>query len=289
MKLVNSGKIRNLYKVDDERLMMVVSDGISAHDHIMPQKINGKGIMLNKMSKFWMDYLSDLVPNHICNVDEKDYPYDFQRPPYLERSLLVKKLDMLPVECIVRGYLCGSAWEEYRTLGTVGYEPYPEGYKEFEKLKRPIFTCSIKSINGQHDKNISFKELITMFGSDTANNLKELSLTLYKKSYDYALTKGIIIADTKFEFGYDDNKVLNLADEVLTPDSSRFWLIKNYENGFYKESLDKQYLRNWLRDNGYRDSVPEEVPDQVMDKTRALYIECYEKLTGYVFVDKGKV
>lgn len=202
--------------------------------------------------------------------------------------MLVKKIKMLPVECIVRGYISGSAWKEYKEHGTIVGEKYPEGMQFSQKFETPIFTSSTKGENGDHDINISFEECSRILGKDLANKVKETSIALYNKCAKYALTKGIIIADTKFEFGLDENGELVLGDEIFTPDSSRFWPESKYEIGKEQDSYDKQYLRNWLKDNGFVDSAPSEVPEDVMNKTRKMYVEAYEKLTGKDFKELEK-
>lgn len=283
MKKISSGKVREIYEVDDNKLMMVVSDRISAFDFIMPNPILDKGKILNKLSEFWFNFVSDIIPNHIITTNYDEFPEDFRKEEFKDRSMLVKKLKMLPVECIVRGYITGSGWIEYKKNGTVCNIKLPEGLKECEKLPEPIFTPSTKADLGDHDENISFEKCVEILGKDLAEKVKKATIDVYKKCADYALTKGIIIADTKFEFGLDENNNLVLADEVLTPDSSRFWPANDYEVGRDQKSFDKQYLRNWLKDNGYRNNPPESLPEDVLTTTRNKYVEAYEKITGKKF------
>lgn len=283
MKKISSGKVREIYEVDDDKLMMVVSDRISAFDFIMPNPVLDKGKVLNKLSEFWFNFVSDIIPNHIITTNYNEFPVEFRKEEFKDRSMLVKKLKMLPVECIVRGYITGSGWAEYQKSGTVCNIKLPEGLKQCQKLSEPIFTPSTKAELGDHDENISFEKCAQILGKDLAERVKTATIDVYKKCADYALSKGIIIADTKFEFGLDENGNLVLADEVLTPDSSRFWPADKYEVGRDQESFDKQYLRNWLANNGYRNNPPEELPEDVLTTTRNKYIEAYEKITGSKF------
>ena len=283
MKKISSGKVREIYEVDDDKLMMVVSDRISAFDFIMPNPILDKGKILNKLSEFWFDFVSDIIPNHIITTKFDEFPEEFKKEEFRDRSMLVKKLKMLPVECIVRGYITGSGWAEYQKSGTVCNIKLPEGLKECQKLAEPIFTPSTKAELGDHDENISFEKCTEILGKDLAEKVKKTTIDIYKKCADYALTKGIIIADTKFEFGLDENGNLVLGDEVLTPDSSRFWPADDYEIGRGQKSFDKQYLRDWLSNNGYRNNPPESLPEDVLTTTRNKYIEAYERITGNKF------
>lgn len=280
MKKISSGKVREIYEVDGQSLLIVVSDRISAFDFIMPVGVPDKGILLNKLSKFWFDYVADIVPNHILTTDYTKYPRELRKEEYKGRSMLVKKLKMLPVECIVRGYITGSGWADYQKTGTICGIPLPEGLRESEKLEIPLFTPSTKAELGEHDENISFEKAAELLGAELAEKVRDKTIAIYTKCADYALTKGIILADTKLEFGLDENGELVLADEVLTPDSSRFWDLEKYEVGRGQESFDKQYLRDWLQANGYRDRAPEKLPQEVVDNTRSKYFEAYERLTG---------
>lgn len=283
MKKISSGKVREIYEVDDDKLMMVVSDRISAFDFIMPNPILDKGKILNKISEFWFDFVSSIIPNHIITTNYNEFPEEFRNEEFKDRSMLVKKLKMLPVECIVRGYITGSGWAEYQKSGTVCGIKLPEGLKECQKLDEPIFTPSTKADLGDHDENISFERCAEILGKDLAEKVKKATIDIYKKCADYALTRGIIIADTKFEFGLDENGNLVLGDEVLTPDSSRFWPADDYEVGRGQKSFDKQYLRDWLKDNGFKNNPPETLPENVLETTRNKYIEAYEKITGKKF------
>lgn len=283
MKKISSGKVREIYEVDDDKLMMVVSDRISAFDFIMPNPVLDKGKFLNKLSAFWFNFVSDIIPNHIITTNCEEFPTEFRKEEFKDRSMLVKKLKMLPVECIVRGYITGSGWTEYQKSGTVCKIKLPEGLKECQKLDEPIFTPSTKAELGDHDENISFDRCKEILGDELAEKVKKVTINIYKKCADYALSKGIIIADTKFEFGLDENGNLVLGDEVLTPDSSRFWPLDDYKVGRSQKSFDKQYLRDWLSDNGYRNNPPDELPKNVLETTRNKYIEAYEKLTEKKF------
>lgn len=283
MEKINSGKVRDIYAVGDDKLMLVVSDRISAFDFIMPNPLPDKGKILNKISAFWFDYVSDIIPNHIITTDYDKFPSEFQKEEFRDRSMLVKKVKMLPVECIVRGYITGSGWADYQKTGTICGLKLPEGLKESQKLPEPIFTPSTKAELGDHDENISFEKCKEILGEELATKVKDATIAIYKKCADYALSKGIIIADTKFEFGLDENGNLVLADEVLTPDSSRFWPLDTYEVGKSQKSFDKQYLRDWLTANGYRNNPPESLPQDVITTTRNKYIEAYEDITGKKF------
>lgn len=280
MKKISKGKVRDIYEVDDNSLMIVVSDRISALDFIMPNDIPDKGKILNGISAFWFDYVKDVIPNHVISTNFEEFPEEFRKPEFEGRSMWVKKLKMLPVECIVRGYITGSGWADYKKTGTVCGLPLPEGLQESQKLPEPIFTPSTKAEYGDHDENISFERCCEILGEELAEKVKNATIDVYKKCADYALEKGLIIADTKFEFGLGENGELVLADEVLTPDSSRFWALDKYEVGRGQDSFDKQYLRNWLYENGYSDHAPEELPEIVQTTTRNKYLEAYELITG---------
>lgn len=283
MKKISSGKVRDIYEVDEKSLMLVVSDRISAYDNIMPQGVKDKGVILTKISNFWFDYVTDIIPNHIISSELSDFPKDFQKDEYKGRCTLVKKLKMLPIECVVRGYLSGSGWKEYTSTGEVCGIKLPSGLKESQKLEEAIFTPAYKAEMGEHDENITFERAAELIGLELAEKVRKVSIEIYSKCAEYALKNGIILADTKFEFGLDENGELVLGDEVLTPDSSRFWPLDRYEVGRKQESYDKQYLRDWLKENGYEDKAPEIVPVEVLNETRNKYISCYEKLTGKAF------
>ena len=285
-KPFKEGKVREVYDIG-ENLILVATDRISAFDHILKNKITDKGAILTQMSKFWFYYTKDIVKNHMVSVDVKDMPEFFQSEKYNGNSMLCKKLEMLPIECIVRGYITGSGWESYKKNGTVCGISLPEGLKESEKLPEPIYTPSTKAELGDHDENISFEQSVEVLeklypgkGRDYATQIKDCTIKLYKKCAEYALSKGIIIADTKFEFGLDENGNVVIGDEMLTPDSSRFWPLEGYEAGKSQPSYDKQFVRDWLKANPDSDYL---LPDDVIDKTIAKYKEAFELLTGRKF------
>ena len=285
-KPFKEGKVREVYDIG-ENLILVATDRISAFDHILKNKITDKGAILTQMSKFWFDYTKDIVKNHMVSVDVKDMPEFFRSEKYNGNSMLCKKLEMLPIECIVRGYITGSGWESYKKNGTVCGISLPEGLKESEKLPEPIYTPSTKAELGDHDENISFEQSVEVLeklypgkGRDYATQIKNCTIKLYKKCAEYALSKGIIIADTKFEFGLDENGNVVIGDEMLTPDSSRFWPLEGYEAGKSQPSYDKQFVRDWLKANPDSDYL---LPDDVIDKTIAKYKEAFELLTGRKF------
>ena len=254
-KPVKEGKVREIYDIGDY-LVLVATDRISCFDVILHNTVTKKGTVLTQMSKFWFDLTSDIVPNHMVSTDVKDMPEFFRQPRFDGNSMMVKKLTMLPVECIVRGYITGSGWASYKKDGTVCGIKLPEGLKESEKLPEPIYTPSTKAEIGDHDENISFEQSVDYLearfpgkGLEYATKLRDLTLALYKKCAAYALERGIIIADTKFEFGLDENGNVVLGDEMLTPDSSRFWPLEGYEAGKSQPSFDKQFARDWLTAN----------------------------------------
>ncbi|MDY2960678.1 MAG: phosphoribosylaminoimidazolesuccinocarboxamide synthase [Hornefia sp.] len=285
-KPVKEGKVREIYD-NNESLIMVATDRISAFDHILKNKITDKGAILTQMSKFWFDLTKDIVPNHMISVDNNDMPEFFRQEGYVGNSTMCKKLTMLPVECIVRGYITGSGWASYKKDGTVCGIKLPEGLKESDKLPEPIYTPSTKAEIGDHDENISFEKSIEVIerefpgkGKEYAAKLRDYTVALYKKCAEYALERGIIIADTKFEFGLDEEGNVVLGDEMLTPDSSRFWPLEGYEPGKSQPSYDKQFVRDWLKANPDSDYL---LPDDVIEKTVAKYKEAYELLTGKAF------
>lgn len=286
MKPMKEGKVREVYDNGDS-IIMVATDRISAFDVILKNKIVDKGAILTQMSKFWFDYTKDIVPNHMISVDVKDMPEFFQNKEYEGKSMMCKKLQMIPIECIVRGYITGSGWASYQENGTVCGITLPVGLQESEKLPEPIYTPSTKAEIGLHDENVSYEQSVEVLekafpgkGEEYASKIKEYTLALYKKCADYALTKGIIIADTKFEFGLDEDGNVVLADEMLTPDSSRFWPLEGYQAGQGQPSFDKQFVRNWLKANPDSDYL---LPQDVIDKTIAKYKEAFEMLTGKKF------
>ena len=280
---VKEGKVRELYDADDS-LIMVATDRISAFDHILQNDIVDKGVVLTQMSKFWFDFTSDVVPNHMISTDVKDMPEFFRNEKFEGRSMMCRKLEMLPLECIVRGYITGSGWASYQETGEVCGIKLPEGLQESQQLPEPIFTPSTKAEIGDHDENISYEKSIEVLerdypghGEEYAAKVRDLTISVYKKCADYAREHGIIIADTKFEFGLDENGEIVLADEVLTPDSSRFWPLEGYEVGKSQPSYDKQFVRDWLKANPNSDY---KLPQDVIDKTIAKYKEAYTLLTG---------
>ncbi len=283
MKKISSGKVREIYEVDDDKLLLVVSDRISAFDYILPALIPNKGKVLNQLSRFWFDFVKDIIPNHVISTDIKDFPKEFQTPEFEGRSMLVKKLKMLPVECIVRGYITGSGWKSYKENGTVCGITLPENLQESEKLPMPIFTPSTKAEIGNHDENISFEQVCEIIGEELATKLRDKTIEVYSKCAEYAASRGVIIADTKFEFGLDENGELVLGDEVLTPDSSRFWPAKDYVVGTSQKSFDKQYMRDWIKSSGYDPETKAPIPDEVVTTTENKYIEAYELITGKKF------
>ena len=281
MKSTYSGKVREVYDAGEGRLIMLTSDRVSAFDVIMPTPIPKKGIILNKLSEFWFNYTKDIAKNHLISTQVSDYPLEFQKPEFKDRSMLVKKLDMVMVECIVSGYLTGSCYKSYvKTGGFCGIE-LPEGMKESEKLPEPIFFASTKAEIGEHDVYITFDEAKRIAGAETMEKLRDTSLKVYKKCAGFALLKGIIIADTKFEFGIDSDGELVLGDEILTPDSSRFWSLNDYTVGAAQKSFDKQYLRDWLAEQGLAGiTPPPDLPQEVCSKTAEKYIGAYRAIVG---------
>lgn len=282
LKPIKEGKVREIYDNGDT-LIMVATDRISCFDVILKNIVTNKGAVLTQMSKFWFDLTKDIVPNHMVTTDNAKMPAFFQKPEFKGKAMECKKLTMLPVECIVRGYITGSGWASYKENGTVCGIRLPEGLRESEKLPEPIYTPSTKAEIGDHDENISFEQSVDYLekrfpgkGREYAEKLRDTTLAIYKKCADYALSKGIIIADTKLEFGLDENGEFVLGDEILTPDSSRFWPADEYEVGHGEPSFDKQFARDWLKANEHDWKLPEEI----VDKTIAKYLQAYKLLTG---------
>ncbi len=280
---VRSGKVREIYDIGDS-LIITATDRISAFDHILKNKITGKGEILTRMSAFWFDFTKEIIPNHMISTDPEDMPEFFRSPAFRGNSMKVKKLTMLPLECIVRGYITGSGWASYQKTGAVCGITLEKGLKESQKLPQPIYTPSTKADLGDHDENISYERSIEVLerdfpghGEEYASALKEKTLALYTACADYARSRGIIIADTKFEFGLDENGQITIGDEMLTPDSSRFWPLEGYREGCSQPSYDKQYVRDWLKANPDSDYL---LPDDVIDKTIDRYKEAYHLLTG---------
>ena len=282
-KPIKEGKVREIYDVG-ENLILVATDRISCFDVILNNTVTKKGTVLTQMSKFWFDYTADILPNHMVTTDVEKMPEFFRQDRFNGNSMMVKKLEMLPVECIVRGYITGSGWASYKENGTVCGIKLPEGLQESDKLPEPIYTPSTKAEIGDHDENISFEQSVDYLekrfpgkGAEYAAKLRDYTIALYKKCADYALTKGIIIADTKFEFGLDENGDIVIGDEMLTPDSSRFWPVDVYEPGHGQPSFDKQFARDWLKSNEHDDWT---LPMDIVEKTIEKYLQAYELLTG---------
>ena len=275
---IASGKVRDIYEIDDNTLLMVVSDRISAYDHALEPAIPDKGRVLTATSKFFFDAID--FPNHLAG------PLDDERIPeeVLGRAMVVQKLDMLPFECVARGYLTGSGLKEYKESGSVCGVELPEGLTEASRLPEPIFTPATKAEQGDHDENVSFDVVVDKLGRERAEELREATLRIYATAAALAEEKGIILADTKFEFGVDKHGTLVLADEVLTPDSSRYWPADTYEEGKVQPSFDKQYVRDWLTNSGWdKESTPPRLPEDVVQATRARYVEAFERLSGTTF------
>lgn len=282
MKPVKEGKVREIYDNGDS-LIMVATDRISCFDVILNNEVTKKGTVLTQMSKFWFDMTQDILPNHMISVDVKDMPEFFQQDKFDGNSMMCRKLDMIPVECIVRGYITGSGWASYQENGTVCGITLPEGLKESDKLPEPIYTPSTKAEIGDHDENISFEQCEKIIGAEDAAAIRDLTIKVYETAANHAKERGIIIADTKFEFGVYDGKII-LGDEVLTPDSSRFWAADTYKVGEEQPSFDKQFVRNWLNANWDRTGNPPRLPEDIIKKTSEKYIQAYEKITGKTFV-----
>lgn len=283
LKPVKEGKVREIYDNGDS-LVMVATDRISCFDVVLGNNVDKKGTVLTQMSKFWFDMTQDILPNHMISVDVNDMPEYFRQEKFQGKSMLCRKLDMIPVECIVRGYITGSGWASYQKDGTVCGIKLPQGLQEAQKLPEPIYTPSTKAEIGDHDENITYDQSVDYLeqrypgkGAEYAAKLRDYTIALYKKCAEYALKRGIIIADTKFEFGLDENGCIVLADEMLTPDSSRFWPADGYEPGHGQPSFDKQFARDWLRANPGNDWT---LPEDIVEKTIGKYLQAYEMLTG---------
>ena len=281
MESAYSGKVREVYDAGEDRLIILTTDRISAFDVIMPTPIPRKGIILNKLSKFWFDLTKDIAKTHVISTQVSDYPAKFQNPDWQDRSMMVKNLDMVMIECVVSGYLTGSCYKSYKKTGEFCGNKLPEGMVESQKLPEPIFCASTKAEFGEHDVYISFDEAKRIGGAEIMEKLKKKSIEVYKKCADYALARGMIIADTKFEFGIDVNGDIVLGDEIVTPDSSRFWLVDDYKIGEPQKSFDKQYLRDWLSSKGLAGvTPPPELPQEVCNKTAEKYAEAYRIIVG---------
>lgn len=282
LKRIHQGKVRDIYAIDDETMLLVSTDRLSAFDVILPTGIVNKGAMLTQMANFWFEKLKHVVPNHLTNISPESVVAENEREQVAGRAVVVKKLKALPIEAIVRGYLVGSGWKEYKQAGTVCGIKLPAGLQEAAKLPAPLFTPSSKAIVGEHDENISIAQVEALIGKDMAAQVARVAIQLYSEAAEYALTKGIIIADTKFEFGLDSNGTLHVMDEVLTPDSSRFWPADTYQIGSNPPSYDKQYVRDWLESIHWNKTPPAPtLPDDVAQRTSEKYMEAYERLTGH--------
>ncbi len=282
LPFLHRGKVRDIYAVGDDKLLVVQTDRLSAFDVILPDPIPGKGEVLTTVSNFWFDKLQHVIPNHLTGIaPESVVKTEAEREQVRGRAFVVKKLKPLPIEAIVRGYLVGSGWKEYQNTGAVCGIKLPRGLREAEKLSEPLFTPSTKAAVGKHDENISFAQAVELLGEARANEVRDATLRLYIEAADYAVTKGIIIADTKFEFGVDDTGKLYLIDEALTPDSSRFWPADQYRVGSNPPSFDKQFVRDWLEDSGWNKRAPApHIPQDIQQKTADKYREAQYKLTG---------
>jgi len=282
LKLLHSGKVRDMYEVDDKHLLIVTTDRLSAFDVVLPSPIPGKGSVLNAVSDFWFSKLAHIVPNHTASMAlEEALPDAAERQRVAGHAIIVKRLKPLPIEAIVRGYLIGSGWKEYQQQGSVCGIELPTGLQLADKLPEPIFTPSTKAAVGAHDENIDFDQMCSIIGTDLATQMRDISLQLYNEAAAFALEKGIIIADTKFEFGLDDSGRLTLIDEVLTPDSSRFWPVSEYQPGISPPSFDKQFVRDWLETLDWNKQAPGPVvPDDILEKTASKYHEALTRLTN---------
>lgn len=283
LKRIHQGKVRDIYDIDADTMLLVSTDRLSAFDVILPTGIANKGAMLTQMANFWFEKLKNIVPNHLTGINPNSVVKDTAEQKQLgSRAVVVKKLKALPIEAIVRGYLVGSGWKEYQAKGTVCGIQLPAGLQEASKLPTPIFTPSSKAAVGEHDENISLHQCADLIGKEMAEQVASVAIALYKQAAEYALTRGIIIADTKFEFGLDKNGVLHVMDEVLTPDSSRFWPADRYVVGSNPPSYDKQFVRDWLESTGWNKTAPAPaLPDDVAQKTSEKYMEAFERLTGH--------
>ncbi|MHB8451290.1 MAG: phosphoribosylaminoimidazolesuccinocarboxamide synthase [Mycobacteriales bacterium] len=283
---LGSGKVRELFAVGEEHILLVASDRISAFDVVLPTPIPDKGAVLTALSLWWFDQLADLVPSHVVSARPEDYPEELApyAPALRGRSMLCRRLDMAPVECVARGYLTGSGWLDYQRTGAVSGHQLPPGLADGSRLPEPIYTPSTKAPQGEHDENITRADVVSSIGRETADELERLTLAVFSRASRLAEERGLILADTKLEFGRDAEGRLVLADEVLTPDSSRFWPRDSWRPGGAQPSFDKQYVRDWLSGSGWDKNPPApELPPDVVDQTRRRYVEAYERLTGQPF------
>jgi phosphoribosylaminoimidazole-succinocarboxamide synthase len=279
LPLIHKGKVRDIYAIDEKRMLIVTTDRMSAFDVVMPTPIPNKGKVLTAVADFWFAKLAHILPNQLTGDAPESVVAENERDQVSGRAMVVKRLKALPIEAIVRGYLVGSGWSDYQKTGAVCGIKLPAGLKQADKLPEPLFTPSTKAAIGAHDENIDFAQCEKLLGSELAGKVRDAAIALYKAAAEYALTKGIIIADTKFEFGLDENGTLTLIDEVLTPDSSRFWPVAEYRAGSNPPSFDKQYVRDWLTNSGWNKQVPgPELPAEVVAKTAAKYDEAMMRL-----------
>jgi phosphoribosylaminoimidazole-succinocarboxamide synthase len=281
LPLIHKGKVRDIYAIDEKRMLIVTTDRMSAFDVVMPTPIPNKGKVLTAVADFWFAKLAHILPNQLTGDAPESVVAENERDQVSGRAVVVKRLKALPIEAIVRGYLVGSGWSDYQKTGAVCGIKLPAGLKQADKLPEPLFTPSTKAAIGAHDENIDFAQCEKLLGSELAGKVRDAAIALYKAAAEYALTKGIIIADTKFEFGLDENGTLTLIDEVLTPDSSRFWPVAEYRVGSNPPSFDKQYVRDWLTNSGWNKQVPgPELPAEVVAKTAEKYDEALRRLIG---------
>jgi phosphoribosylaminoimidazole-succinocarboxamide synthase len=281
LPLIHKGKVRDIYAVDDARMLIVTTDRLSAFDVVLPTPIPGKGRVLTAVADFWFARLAHILPNQLTGDAPESVVAPEERQQVVGRAVVVKRLKALPVEAIVRGYLVGSGWADYQKTGRVCGIPLPTGLRQADKLPEPLFTPSTKAAVGEHDENIDFGQCEKLLGADLAARVRDAAIALYKEAADYALTKGIIIADTKFEFGLDAAGTLTLIDEVLTPDSSRFWPVDEYQVGSNPPSFDKQYVRDWLTNSGWNKQAPgPDLPAEVVARTAEKYDEALRRLVG---------
>ncbi|MEJ2116193.1 MAG: phosphoribosylaminoimidazolesuccinocarboxamide synthase [Gammaproteobacteria bacterium] len=286
LKKVYQGTVRDIYEVDDKHWLIVASDRLSAFDVILPDPIPKKGIVLTTVSNFWFDRFSNKVKNHLSDIRLEDIIQDNDERLLLkDRSVIVRKLKALPFEAIVRGYVIGSGWKEYQNTGAICGVSLPENLKQAQQLEQPIFTPSTKAAVGDHDENVHFEAIVNIVGKDIAKSVRDISISIYKEAAEYALQRGIIIADTKFEFGLDENGEIVLIDEALTPDSSRFWPLDSYQAGTSPKSYDKQYVRDYLETLDWNKQAPgPKLPQEIIDNTSAKYLEACERLTGISYI-----
>lgn len=281
LPLLHKGKVRDIYEIDDKHLLIVTTDRLSAFDVVMREPIPFKGLVLTQIADFWFNKLSFVVANHLSGTIPESVVAENEVIQVKNRAIVARKLKALPIEAIIRGYLSGSGWKDYQKTQSVCGIKLPQGLKESAKLSEPIFTPSSKEAVGRHDENISYEECEARIGKDITSRIKKISIQLYQEAASFALTKGIIIADTKFEFGLDEQNHLVLIDEILTPDSSRFWPLDQYQEGASQPSFDKQFIRDWLEKSGWNKTAPPPaLPDDVINKTSEKYLEAFRKLTG---------